>query len=64
VPAVPAGDVTVIEVAVFAVIEPELLPNLTALAPLKFVPVIVTLVPPAAGPLVGEIEVTVGAGTL
>ena len=35
--------------------------NATAVAPLKFVPVIVTLVP--AGPLVGVKLVIVGAGT-
>ena len=29
-------------------------PNLTSLAPVRFVPVIVTVVPPAAGPLVGS----------
>ena len=32
-------------------------PNKILLAPLKFVPVIVTLVPPALGPNVGEILV-------
>ena len=37
-------------------------PNLTSLAPVRLVPVIVTVVPPAAGPLVGSIFVTVGAG--
>ena len=37
-------------------------PNLTSLAPVRFVPVIVTVVPPAAGPLVGSTWVTVGAG--
>ena len=36
-------------------------PNGTAVTPVKLVPVIVTDVPPAAGPAVGEIEVTVGA---
>ena len=36
-------------------------PNITAVAPLKMVPVIVTVVPPAADPLVGEMPVTVGA---
>ena len=39
-----------------------LAPNLTSLAPVRFVPVIVTVVPPAAGPLVGSTFVTVGAG--
>jgi len=36
-------------------------PNITAVAPVKTVPVIVTVVPPAADPLVGEMLVTVGA---
>src|SRR3954471_22628234 len=36
-------------------------PKLTALAELRFVPVIVTAVPPSAGPPAGLIEVTVGA---
>ena len=35
---------------------------MTSLAPVRFVPVIVTVVPPAAGPLVGSTFVTVGAG--
>lgn len=39
------------------------LPNFTALSPVKFVPVIVTLVPPATGPPEGDIEVTVGPAT-
>ena len=38
-------------------------PKLTAVAPVKLVPVIVTLVPPVAGPLVGETDVTVGGET-
>jgi hypothetical protein len=38
-------------------------PNVTAVAPLKLVPVIVTDVPPVAGPEVGDIDVTVGAAT-
>ena len=37
-------------------------PNLTAVAPVRLVPVIVTLVPPAVGPAVGLTEVTVGGG--
>ena len=36
-------------------------PKSTAVAPVKPVPVIVTLVPPAAGPAVGLTPVTVGA---
>jgi hypothetical protein len=38
------------------------LSNLTVLAPVKFVPVMVTAVPPAATPAGGEIPVTIGAG--
>ena len=40
-----------------------LLPNLTVVAPVKFVPVMVTLVPPDGGPLFGLTSVTVGAAT-
>jgi hypothetical protein len=36
----------------------------TPVAPVKLVPVMEILVPPATGPLVGEILVTVGAATL
>ncbi len=38
-------------------------PKFTAVAPEKLAPVMITLVPPVAGPAVGEIEVTVGAPT-
>ena len=38
-------------------------PMVTAVAPVKSVPVMVMLVPPATEPLVGEILVTVGAAT-
>ena len=60
---VPAGDVAVIEVAELKV-KPVagVAPNVTAVTPVKLVPVIVTVVPPVTGPAVGEIEVTVGAG--
>ena len=60
---VPAGEVAVIEVAESAVIVAALDPKSTALAPPRLVPVMVTLVPPPVGPLVGLIEVTVGAAT-
>src|SRR5205807_10147721 len=58
---VPAGEVAVIElpevtVKLVAAVEP----NLTAVAPAKPVPVIVTEVPPAAGPTLGSTLVTVG----
>ena len=60
----PAGEVAVIDVAELTVkLVAAVAPNVTAVAPVKPVPVIVTEVPPAAGPDVGEIEVTVGAAT-
>ena len=59
----PAGEVAVTLVADSALTPLALVePNLTSLAPVRFVPVIVTVVPPAAGPLVGSTFVTVGAG--
>ena len=59
----PAGEVAVTCVgdsALSAVAFAE--PNLTSLAPVRFVPVIFTELPPPAGPLVGSTSVTVGAG--
>ena len=41
--------------------EPAKPPKVTAVAPRKPVPVMVTLVPPDVGPAEGEREVTVGA---
>ena len=38
-------------------------PIVTPVRLLRLVPVMVTLVPPAVGPLLGLIEVTVGAAT-
>ena len=61
---VPAGDVAVICVAELTVnAVAAVAPKVTAVAPVKLVPVIVTTVPPADGPNVGEIDVTVGAAT-
>jgi len=61
---VPTGDVAVIEVAELTVKLVALLaPNFTAVAPEKFVPAIVTDVPPDVGPDVGEIDATVGGAT-
>ena len=62
-PAVSAGDTALIDVALFttklaALVEPNLTPD----APLKFVPLMVTVVPPPTGPPAGERPVTVGAG--
>ena len=37
------------------------LPNLTMVAPVKLLPVIITLVPPVVGPVFGAIDVSVGA---
>jgi hypothetical protein len=60
---VPAGAVAVICVAESIVNEVAGVPaNVTAVAPVKLVPVIVTVVPPSAGPDVGEMPVTAGAG--
>ena len=61
---VPAGAVALIEVAELTV-KPVagVAPKLTAVAPVNPVPVMVTEVPPAPGPDVGEIEVTAGAAT-
>jgi hypothetical protein len=60
---VPAGAVAVIDDGPLTVKLVALLaPNFTAVAPDRFVPVIATLVPPAAGPLVGNTAATVGAG--
>ena len=63
-PRVPAGVVAVIVVALttttFVAGTP---PMVTPVAPMKFVPVIVTSVSPAGVPLFGEMAVTVRAGT-
>ena len=62
-PAEPAGDVAVICVAELMVNPVALVaPNFTAVALVIFVPVIVTEVPPAVGPLAGETAVIVGSG--
>jgi hypothetical protein len=58
----PAGEVAVIWVALLTVKEPAaLLPNRTAVAPEKLLPVMVTLIPPVGGPVFGFTLVTVGA---
>jgi hypothetical protein len=63
VPGLAAGEVAVIWVAESTVNEvAPVAPNLTALAPVRLVPVIVTVVPPAAGPDDGLTFVTLGAG--
>jgi len=59
----PAGDVAVRLVAELYVTLATLVPNVTVDALVNPVPVMVTAVPPAAGPVAGEILVTVGAET-
>ena len=60
--AVPDGEVAVIEVALSAVTVAADDPKSTALAAARFVPVMVTAVPPACGPLDGQMPRTIGAG--
>ena len=65
VPAAPAGVTAVIDVlltttTLVAAAPPMVIP----VAPVKFVPVMVTDVPPAVGPLLGETAVTVGGSRL
>jgi hypothetical protein len=60
----PAGEVAVIDVALVTVnVLAAVPPKLTAVAPVKLVPAIVTEVPPAAGPEDGLTRVTVGGVT-
>jgi hypothetical protein len=62
---VPAGLMAVIWVVEFTVkLVAAVLPNVTAITPLKFVPVRTTEVPPPAGPEVGLNELIVGAPTV
>src|SRR5262245_32360733 len=58
----PGGLVTVIAVSEMAVIAALTPPKSTSVAPVKPLPLIVTLSPPAAAPLAGEIPVTCGGG--
>jgi hypothetical protein len=62
----PDGAVTVSEVELTTLMEVPgfAVPKSTAVAPVKPVPVTVTEVPPAAGPLAGLTPVTVGAAAL
>ena len=63
-PAEPAGLVAVIEVAEVTVKPVAAVdPNVTALAALRLVPLTVTVVPPARGPVAGATPVTVGTGS-
>ena len=61
---VPAGLSAVITVSLTTVkFVAGFVPKSTAVAPVKPVPVIVTMVPPAAGPSFGLTAETVGAAT-
>jgi len=61
IPAAWTGLVAVIEVALTTITPvAAVLPNFTAVAPVKLVPEIVTEVPPAIEPDAGEIPVMVG----
>src|SRR5205807_1766384 len=62
-PAAPAGDVAVIDLPPLTVkLAAGVAPNETPVAPLKFVPEMVTLAPPAVLPVVGLSPLTTGAG--
>ena len=57
----PAGAVAVIDVALSTLNNAAPVePNFTAVAPLRFVPPMRTLVPPEAGPWLGLIDVIAG----
>ena len=55
--------VTAVTVVVSSTVTPvaSLVPSRTAVAPVRFVPVMVIVVPPAVGPRFGVTAVTVGA---
>ena len=59
---VPAGLVATICVDVSLVIVAAVPPNMTAVASPKLAPVIVTVVPPVAGPDEGLTPLTIGCG--
>lgn len=63
VPVDPAGDSAVIDVAELTVKPTASVgPKSTDVAPVRLAPLMVTVVPPAAGPLAGDTLVTNGAG--
>ena len=59
-PGALGGAIAVIEVGLFTMKAAAFGPNVTAVAPVKSVPVMVTGVPPMAGPVAGASEETVG----
>ena len=63
-PTAPAGAVAVMEVSEFTVkLLAGTVPNVTAVASVKPVPVTVTVLPPALGPEPGDTPVTAGTHT-
>lgn len=63
-PAACAGVTTVIDVALELTIDVPAVPsNVTAVVPVKLVPVIVTFVPPEVEPVAGDTDVIVGGST-
>ena len=62
-PSVPAGVTAVIEVALLTTTLDAGFPATRTVAPVKLVPVMVIVVPPAAEPELGAIVVIVGAAT-
>ena len=63
VPGDSAGEMAVIEVVELTVVAVAVtVPNITVAEKVKLVPVMVTKVPPEAGPEVGDMAVIVGAG--
>ena len=63
-PAALAGVTTVTDVALtFVIVGPTVPPKVTLVVADKFVPVIVTVVDPAVGPLDGDTDAIVGAAT-
>ena len=61
-PALPAGVVAVMLVLLTTTLVAAVPPNVTVAPAAKFVPVIVTAVPPAVDPLLGATLLTVGTG--
>jgi hypothetical protein len=60
-PPVPAGETAVIWVSLTTLkLVAGVEPKLTAVAPVKLIPVIVTTAPPVASPDAGETDVTMG----
>jgi hypothetical protein len=62
---VPAGERQVTEVAVLALKGVQATPPMvTPVAPLRLLPLMVTLVPPAVLPVLGVMALRLGAGTV